>query len=58
MNIKSIRDKALLTQYEFADKLNVCISTVQSWEQKGIEPSYRLKRRIIEFCKQNNIEIE
>jgi DNA-binding transcriptional regulator YiaG len=58
MNIKNIREKVLLTQSEFAKELNVAFSTIQSWEQGKATPSFRMKRRIIEFCKNNDIEIK
>ena len=52
MDIKEIRQKALLTQKEFADVLGVSVGIVQRWE-KGFEPSFRYKRKILEFCKKS-----
>lgn len=57
MNIKNIREKVMLTQEELAKVLGVSFRTIQSWEQGKCEPSLRLKRKVVEFCKQNNIEV-
>lgn len=56
LEIKNIREKALLTQQEFAKELDVSYSVVQKWEQNKLKPSLRYKRRIVEFCKKNGIE--
>jgi DNA-binding transcriptional regulator YiaG len=56
--IKQIREKALLTQSEFAKILNISFATIQSWERtNNVVPSFRMQRKIIEFCKNNNIKI-
>lgn len=56
MDIKGIREKALLTQKEFAKELGVSIGIVQRWEKNENQPSLRYKRRLIQFCKENGIE--
>ena len=38
MNIKKAREKAGLTQQEFADKLGIGQSTVAMWETQGVLP--------------------
>lgn len=58
MKVKQIREKALLTQQEFAKEIGVSIATVQSWEQKNITPSFKFKRKIIDFCKEKKIKYE
>lgn len=57
MDIKQIREKALLTQVEFAKVIGISFMTVQRWEQGKNKPSFRLRRKILNFCKENNIEI-
>lgn len=57
MDIKKLRKAMLYTQQELADILNVSLCTIQNWES-GKKPSYRYTRKIIEFCKANNILIE
>lgn len=50
-----IRNKLLLTQYEFAKLLGVSFATVNRWENDKYEPSMKDKRKIKEFCVKNNI---
>jgi putative transcriptional regulator len=57
MDIKEIRIKMMYSQVEFAKKLGIALATLQSWEQGRAEPSLRMKRKVAEFCKINNIEI-
>ena len=57
MVIKKIREQALLTQKEFANELNVSLGIVKYWEQNNKEPNLRYKRRVVEFCKKNNIDM-
>lgn len=57
MDTKSIRTKAYLTQERFAKAIGVKIGTVQSWEQGKRNPSLTQQGKIVEFCKNNNIEI-
>lgn len=56
MDIKNIRFKAMLTQEEFSKNLGVSIGIVRRWEQ-GYEPSLRYKRKLVEFCEVNGIEV-
>lgn len=55
MNIKQIREEALLTQKEFAEVIGVTLSTVQKWEQNRNSPRIKQKRKLIKFCEENNI---
>jgi DNA-binding XRE family transcriptional regulator len=55
--IKKLREKLILTQTEFAEILGVSFTTVSRWE-KGIHvPTIKVKRKIVELCKINKIEI-
>ena len=55
--IKEIREKAILTQGEFAEKLGVALSTVSFWECGVKVPSKKNTRKILAFCKENGIEV-
>lgn len=58
METKNIRLKALLTQDEFAKELGISVSAVRNWESGKFQPSLKQQRKILEFAKRNNIEIE
>lgn len=55
--IIEIRNKKFLTQEELAKELGVSFATVNRWENKKFEPSMREKRKIIDYCTQNNLII-
>lgn len=54
--VVDIRKDAMLTQKEFSKALGVSVACIQRWEQNKNEPSLRYKRKIVDFCKTNNIE--
>ena len=54
--IKKIRKKALLTQTQFAEKLEVSFTSVNRWETGKARPNVTAMKNIKEFCFQNNIE--
>ena len=56
--IKKLREVLLITQQELADLLGVSIVTVNRWENGKYEPTMKIKRRFVELCKTNNIELE
>ena len=56
MNIREIRRKLLLTQTEFAKAIEMSLSAVQTWEEKGMMPSLKAQRKILELCKKNGIK--
>lgn len=56
--IKKVRHTALLTQTEFARELGVFLTTIQKWEQGQRNPSFKHQRKILEFCKKHEIDIE
>lgn len=55
MTIKEIRQKALLTQQEFAEELGISRSSIAAWETQGRKPTMRNQRAIKEFCEKNGI---
>jgi len=56
--IKKLREVLLITQQELADLLGVSIVTVNRWENVKYEPTMKIKRKIVELCKANNIDLE
>ena len=56
--IKKIRLTAMVTQTEFANELGVRQWTVLQWEKGYTEISLRNQRKIVEFCKNHNIDID
>lgn len=56
--IKKLRDQLIMTQEEFASLLGVSITSVNRWETGKHLPTTKVKRKIVELCKENNIELE
>lgn len=56
--IKNLRDKLIMTQEELANLLGVSITSVNRWETGKHLPTTKIKRKIVELCKENNIELE
>lgn len=54
--IKVIRQKALLTQVQFADKLNVSFTSVNRWEAGKALPNVTAMKNIKMFCSDENID--
>ena len=52
--IRITRQKAFYTQEEFAQKLNVALSTVNRWELNKARPNMKAIRAIKSFCDENN----
>lgn len=56
--IKALRERMILSQSELADLLEVSFSSVSRWENGKHEPTIKAKRRIVQLCKENEIEME
>lgn len=56
--VKELRLKLILSQQEFADLLNVSFASINRWETGKHEPTITIKRKIVELCKENNINVE
>lgn len=56
--IKTIRNKLFITQTELAEKIDVSFASVNRWEQGHHEPTMKAKRKLVEICRQNNIDME
>lgn len=56
--VRKIRLRAMFTQEEFGKELGVSIRTVSQWEtgKKGV--GLKNQRKIVEFCKNHNIDID
>lgn len=50
--IRITRQKSFYTQEEFAQKLNVALSTVNRWELNKAKPSVKAMRAIKSFCEE------
>ena len=56
--VKELRLKLILSQQEFADLLNVSFASINRWETGKHEPTIKIKRKIVQICKENNIDLE
>lgn len=56
--IKDLRERLILSQEDFAKLLEVSFSTVNRWETGKYEPTIKAKRKIVDLCISNNIDIE
>lgn len=57
MNVKALRENLFMTQIEFGTAIGVHVETVRAWETGRFSPSLKNKRKIVEFCKKNNISV-
>lgn len=55
--LKQIRLSLFLTQEQMAEKLGVFVTTYQRWEWGVNVISLRNQRKIVQFCKENNIDL-
>jgi len=56
--VKELRVKLILSQQEFANLLNVSFASINRWETGKHEPTIKAKRKIVELCKVNGINLE
>ena len=56
--IKKLRVKLLVTQTELAELLGCSFSSVNRWEKGHHEPTMKAKRKIMQLCRENNIDVE
>lgn len=54
-SIKILRNKMLLTQTEFAEKLGVSFASVNRWENGGYEPTMKVKRELMKLMKEYKV---
>lgn len=53
--IKEIRQKAYLSQEDFAKVIGVSFSTVNRWETGKTLPNYKAMKKINDFCKEHKL---
>lgn len=56
--IKKLRNKLIISQEELAKMLDVSFASVNRYENGHNEPTIKVKRKKIELCKENGIEVE
>lgn len=57
--LKAYREKVLITQEEFAQKLGVSYVTLNRWENGKFEPTMKMKRKLNKlFIKESLIKEE
>ena len=56
--IRITRQKAFCTQEDFAQKLDVALSTVNRWELNKARPNMRATKAIKAFCEENGLQYE
>lgn len=54
--IRISRQKAFYTQEDFANKLNVALSTVNRWELNKAKPNVKAMKAIKAFCVENELD--
>ncbi len=56
--IRITRQRSFYTQEEFAEELNVALSTVNRWELNKAKPNVKAMKSIKAFCFENNLAYE
>lgn len=56
--VKDLRDKLIMTQAEFAKMLGVSFTSINRWENVLNRPTTSARKKIVELCKENNIELK
>jgi len=57
-NVKELREKLIITQVELAELLGVSYASINRWETGKHEPTTKTRRKIVDLCKANNIDLE
>ncbi|HOZ02661.1 MAG TPA: helix-turn-helix transcriptional regulator [Bacilli bacterium] len=56
--VKELREKLIITQEELAQLLGVSFASINRWETGKHEPTTKIRRKIVQLCKENNIDLE
>ncbi|MDC8914709.1 helix-turn-helix transcriptional regulator [Metamycoplasma hyosynoviae] len=56
--IKEYRQKNFLTQEDFAKLLKVSTPCITRWENGKFEPTMKIKKKLYEYFKKANMEVE
>lgn len=54
--IRTSRQKAFFTQQDFAQKLNVALSTVNRWELNKARPNLKAMKQLKAFCEEFELD--
>lgn len=52
-----LRNKLILSQEDFAKLLGVSFASVNRWERGHHEPTIKVKRKIVELCEKQAIQL-
>jgi len=55
---KALREKLIITQEELAKILDVSFVSVNRWENGRNEPTTKVKRKLVQLLKENNVEVK
>lgn len=55
--IVSLRNKLILSQEDFAKLLGVSFASVNRWERGHHEPTIKVKRKMVELCEKQGIQL-
>ena len=55
--VNKIQDCLKISNEELSNLLEVSLKTIKKWEDRTKEPRGDFKRKIINFCKKNNIQV-
>ena len=55
--VKKLREKMLVTQQEMAEILGVSFASVNRYENGKTVPTMKVKRKIVELCRKNKVEL-
>lgn len=55
--IVSLGNKLILSQEDFAKLLGVSFASVNRWERGHHEPTIKVKRKIVELCEKQGIQL-
>ncbi len=53
--LRTIRQKAFLSQEEFAKELSVSASTINRWETGKVKPNLTALKKLSSFCEEHNL---
>lgn len=56
--IRSTRKKSLLSQEDFAKKLNVSVGSINRWENGKTKPNLTAMKAIKSFCEENEMNYQ
>ena len=55
-SVKKVRKQLGITQEQLARELDISFSTINRWENGHTSPSKLAQRRLLEFCRNNNLD--